>query len=110
MVELQIVILAVAGSSPVGHPAFAAASVGAPGFCFPKRRASRTLAQPVLKRDRVITTPLFSQTSRALTTDFWTELLSHKAMEPLTDLERLVTGCEIIAALDDLELLDEATR
>ena len=64
----------------------------------------------MLKRDGVITTPLFSSTSRALTTSFWTEVLCHKAMEPLTDLERLVTGCEIIAALDDLELLDEATR
>ena len=30
-------------------------------------------------------------------------------MEPLTDLERLVTGCEIIAALDDLELLGDST-
>lgn len=29
-------------------------------------------------------------------------------MEPLSDLERLVTGCEIIAVLDELELLDEA--
>ncbi len=58
----------------------------------------------------MITTPLLSPNSRALTTNFWAELLGHKSMEPLSDLERLVTGCEIIAALDDLELLDEATR
>ena len=28
-------------------------------------------------------------------------------MKPLSNLERLLTGCEIIAALDDLELLEE---
>ena len=56
----------------------------------------------------MITTSLLSPSSRALTTNLWTELLGHKAMEPLSDLERLVTGCEIIAVLDELELLDEA--
>ena len=114
MVELQIVILAVAGSSPVGHPPSprlrraGPAEVGLSGAVISIR--SRTLAHAVLKRDGVITTPLFSTTSRALTADFWTQVLCHKSMEPLSDLERLVTGCEIIAALDDLELLDEATQ
>jgi hypothetical protein len=39
--------------------------------------------------------------------DFWVRLLQDESMKALSDLERLVTGCEIIAALDDLELLPE---
>ena len=96
-------ILAVAGSNPVGHPINA------------DRRSLISavrdfVAYPVLKRIGVITTSLSSPASRALKANFWAELLCDKSMEPLSDLERLVTGCEIIAALDDLELLDDATR
>ena len=35
MVELQIVVLAVAGSSPVGHPTFSQPRLGLAGFDFP---------------------------------------------------------------------------
>ncbi|MDQ6622868.1 MAG: hypothetical protein M3Y86_05215 [Verrucomicrobiota bacterium] len=38
---------------------------------------------------------------------FWPQLLRDESMHALTNLERLVTGCEIIAALDDLEILGE---
>ena len=40
-------------------------------------------------------------------TSFWSRLLKDESMQALSDFERLVTGCEIIAALDDLELLNE---
>jgi hypothetical protein len=43
-----------------------------------------------------------------LTADFWAQLLQDESMKPLSNLERLVTGCEIIAALDDLQLLADA--
>jgi hypothetical protein len=36
---------------------------------------------------------------------FWRRLLSDGALQQCDNLEKLVVGCEIIAALDDLELL-----
>ena len=43
-------------------------------------------------------------------TGFWARLLQDESMQRCSDLERLLTGCEIIAALDDLDLLDDAAR
>jgi hypothetical protein len=40
-------------------------------------------------------------------TGFWARLLQDPSVDACSDLERLLTGCEIIAALDDLELLEE---
>ncbi len=39
-------------------------------------------------------------------TGFWQQLLGDASLRDCGDLEKLVTGCEIIAALDDLALLD----
>ncbi len=43
--------------------------------------------------------------------DFWPRLLRESSMQNCSDLEKLLAGCEIIAALDDLGLMavsDEA--
>ncbi len=36
---------------------------------------------------------------------FWQRILNDGALEDCADLEKLLAGCEIIAALDDLDLL-----
>ncbi len=65
------------------------------------------LAHPVLKRLRVNTVQAAPEITRNDTaTTFWARLLQDESMHGLSDLERLLTGCEIIAALDDLDLLD----
>jgi hypothetical protein len=40
--------------------------------------------------------------------DFWQRLLSDRTLQECENLEKLLVGCEIIAALDDLELLAAA--
>jgi hypothetical protein len=37
--------------------------------------------------------------------NFWLRLVNDKALQDCNDLEKLVVGCEIIAALDAAELL-----
>jgi hypothetical protein len=37
--------------------------------------------------------------------NFWARLFTDSSMQSLGDLEKLLAGCEIIAALDDLDLL-----
>ncbi len=37
---------------------------------------------------------------------FWRNFLTDLSLEPLGDLEKLLAGCEVIAALDDLNLLE----
>ncbi len=92
MVELQIVILAVAGSSPVGHPG----------------KLERALAQAVLNRNGVNKVHTTTETMLHPTiSSFWSRLLRDRSLEPLSDLEKILAGCEIIAALDDLELLEK---
>lgn len=53
------------------------------------------------------TLPAATSIAPKLASDFWVRLLQDESMTALSDLERLVTGCEIIAAFDDLELLPE---
>ena len=36
---------------------------------------------------------------------FWQRILNDGALEHCADLEKLLAGCEIIAAVDDLDLL-----
>jgi hypothetical protein len=38
-------------------------------------------------------------------TDFWSRILNDEQLQNCDDLEKLVIGCEIIAALDAVELL-----
>ncbi len=41
---------------------------------------------------------------------FWARLLGDESVRSLSHLEQLLTGCEIIAALDDLDLLEDRSR
>ena len=41
---------------------------------------------------------------------FWQLLLSDHSLEGYADLEKLLAGCEIIAALDDLDLMPHPFR
>ena len=40
--------------------------------------------------------------------DFWLRLLHDEALSDCDDLEKIVIGCEIIAALDSIDLLAAA--
>jgi len=40
--------------------------------------------------------------------DFWLRLLNDEALRDCDELEKIVIGCEIIAALDGVELLAAA--
>lgn len=63
----------------------------------------------MLKRSAVNKLLLAPETTRNDTAaGFWAHLLQDESMQACSDLERLLTGCEIIAALDDLELLEAA--
>jgi hypothetical protein len=42
---------------------------------------------------------------KAVETDFWFRILNNEQLRDCDDLEKLVVGCEIIAALDAVELL-----
>ena len=99
MVELQIVILAVAGSSPVGHPTSRVS--------FPQRpqTAFSFMARAVLNENGVKTLPAEPEAICESGTDFWQRLLNDSSLQGYDDLEKLLAGCEIIAALDDLGLL-----
>jgi hypothetical protein len=78
MVELQIVILAVAGSSPVGHP----------NSIFDFR-----LRMPLQPSDGV---------ARPV---FWLRILRDEQLNNCENLRKLLVGCEIIAPLDGIDLL-----
>ena len=95
MVELQIVILAVAGSSPVGHP-----------FAFQSEAMVRGLAYPLLNNDRMDNLPDFSgQFENGSSPTFWERIISDDELRDRANLEKLLAGCEIIAALDRVDLL-----
>ncbi len=66
----------------------------------------RLLARTVLRRISV--NNLLPAPSKTITedyADFWSRLLSDNSLQGCANLEKLLVGCEIIAALDDLELL-----
>ena len=96
MVELQIVILAVAGSSPVGHPCWQAPSPHLAG-----KRGTRGA------KYSVVINPTLRSTSSPENTvvAFWQRIFNDGALQECGDLEKLVTACELIAAVDDLDLL-----
>ena len=39
------------------------------------------------------------------TQDFWNRVLSNNSLREYDNLEKLLVGCELIAVLDDLDLL-----
>ena len=43
--------------------------------------------------------------SNVISSDFWLRLLNDEQLSDFDDLEKLVLGCEIIAALDAVDLL-----
>ena len=43
--------------------------------------------------------------SNSISSDFWLRLLNDEQLSACDDLEKLVIGCEIIAALDTADLL-----
>ena len=109
MVELQIVILAVAGSSPVGHPASKIArfhTVGGWGWDV-GISAPRAVACLLLKTTYMNPiTDLFGQSQfRATPPNFWERIVNDDHLSGCNDLEKLLAGCEIIVALDGVDLL-----
>ena len=90
MVELQIVVLAVAGSSPVGHPA------GARARCGMSTAKEGLMLNPAI---------LEAAHGKDIGSDFWLRLFNDAELANYDDLEKIVIGCEIIAALDSVELL-----
>jgi hypothetical protein len=129
MVELQIVVLAVAGSNPVGHPRarFAARNpktqcpslksdgcppfgiwvlgfgISAVGGGFPPPGG---MVRPLLKHGFMLNPAVtdFVKTHDP-STNFWSHILNNEVLRNSNNLEKLVVGCEIIAALDAVDLL-----
>ena len=95
MVELQIVVLVVAGSSPVGHPSFL---------------AKKAMAYSMLKSSRMHNpADLFVPSSlQRAPRSFWERIFTDHELDGCDNLEKLLAGCEIIAAVDRVDLLDAA--
>ena len=53
----------------------------------------------------MINPTLLANTTANSSIAFWQRILNDGALENCADLEKLLAGCEIIAALDDLDLL-----
>ncbi len=52
------------------------------------------------------TIPAFEQSKfRTVTPNFWESFLGDESLKSCSDLAKLVAGCELIAALDGVELL-----
>lgn len=101
MVELQIVVLAVAGSSPVGHPIPFHLAVF--GRQFP---GQQPMARPLLKEaDMLNPAVIESNATRSAAQNFWSRILTDEELGDCNDLQKLLVGCEIIAALDAVDLL-----
>jgi hypothetical protein len=46
-----------------------------------------------------------SAKAQAASSNFWSDLLNNEELQHFGDLEKLLVGCEIIAALDAVDLL-----
>jgi hypothetical protein len=53
----------------------------------------------------VINPTLNSNSFQTATASFWKRILNDGSLQNCGDLEKLLVGCEVIAALDDLDLL-----
>ncbi len=70
------------------------------------RREKRRLARPLLKGFSMLTPALLrSAKVNEVNADFWLRLFNDEALKNSDDLEKIVIGCEIIAALDGVDLL-----
>ena len=117
MVELQIVVLVVAGSSPVGHPppprGRGATAWQAPasvlafwnlGFEISALRQCGTATAKDSAHEHPL--DLFGQSElRVATLAFWKRILNDEKLRECDNLEKLLAGCEIIAVLDGRDLL-----
>jgi len=64
------------------------------------------LARALLKkRDMLNPAVIESSATRRVAEDFWFRILTDKELSDCDDLQKLLVGCEIIAALDAVELL-----
>ena len=119
MVELQIVVLAVAGSSPVGHPRALRArnpkaqipgsKVAMPpvgfwclGFGISAAGGGTSAAKEVEMLNPAV---IESHTTRSGAENFWSRILTDEELGDCDNLQKLLVGCEIIAALDAVDLL-----
>ncbi len=53
----------------------------------------------------MINPTLLSNDTETGSTAFWQRILNDGALQNSADLEKILAGCEFIAALDDVELL-----
>ena len=53
----------------------------------------------------MINPTLHTASSENNTVSFWDRILKDGSLQDCNDLEKLLVGCEIIAAVDDLDLL-----
>lgn len=66
----------------------------------------KAVAHALLKCGFMINPAVVEPTrSRALSEGFWLRLFNHEELRNCDDLEKIVVGCELIAALDAVELL-----
>ncbi len=65
----------------------------------------RSLARLLLNSSSVINPTLLSNSTESNSIAFWQRILNDGALENSADLEKILAGCEFIAALDDVELL-----
>ena len=56
----------------------------------------------------MINPTLHPTTFEAVAASFWQRFINDCALQDCDDLEKIVAGCELIAAVDDLELLAAA--
>ena len=47
----------------------------------------------------------YAENGESISPDFWLHFLNDEALHDFDDLEKIVIGCELIAALDTVELL-----
>jgi hypothetical protein len=70
------------------------------------RRTLRPLAQLMLNHTSVINPTQFTDMAANNSgTSFWQRILNDGELASCDALEKLLAGCEIIAAVDDLDLL-----
>jgi hypothetical protein len=64
------------------------------------------LARSVLKERAMLNPALIDcAKTRSSASDFWLRIVNDEQLRDCDDLEKLVIGCEIIAALDAVDLL-----
>jgi hypothetical protein len=71
-----------------------------------RRQAAGGVACALLKDESMLNPAVIDFVQpRDPATDFWSHILNNEELQNSGDLEKLVVGCEIIAALDAVDLL-----